>query len=250
MTYNDKWGKTKWLLGSKALKPHVPDTKPFTRSGLQTMLQRYPSSVYFKPTRGSGGNGIARIERLASGKYLLHHGEKKRVLTSLGSLHAELKRFAGRRPYLLQRGIHLLKSQGKPFDLRVMVQKTSRGRWLSTGIFAKLGRPGKVVNNYHQGGRIVLLPTALKGAGISKERRDRMKWQLKRMGTHAGRCFDRHRKGFRELGLDVAIDRSRRMWILEINTRPQFYPLKALKDKSMYHRICRYAKQYGRTNGR
>ncbi|WP_426451644.1 YheC/YheD family protein [Paenibacillus sp. S-38] len=250
LTYNDKWGKTKWLLGSKPLKSRVPDTKPFTRSALQTMLKRYPSSVYFKPTRGSGGNGIARIERLSSGKYRLHHGHKKQVLPSLAGLHAELKRFAGRRPYLLQRGIHLLKSRGRPFDLRVMVQKTRSGRWLSTGIFAKLGRPGKVVNNYNQGGRIELLPEVLKGAGIPKGRRVRMKWQLKRMGTKAGRCFDRHRKGFRELGLDVAIDRSRRMWILEVNTRPQYYPLKALKNKSMYYRIRRYARQYGRKDGR
>ncbi|MCZ8522321.1 hypothetical protein O9H32_22935 [Paenibacillus mucilaginosus] len=90
----------------------------------------------------------------------------------------------------------------------------------------------------------------LKGAGIPKERRIRMKGQLKRMGSEAGRCFDRHRRGFRELGLDVAIDKSRRMWILEINTRPQFYPLKSFKDGRIYRRICRYARQYGRMSGR
>ncbi|MGO4373811.1 hypothetical protein AB4Z21_24220 [Paenibacillus sp. MCAF20] len=36
-------------------------------------------------------------------------------------------------------------------------------------------------------------------------------------------------------------------WILEVNTKPQFYPLKKLGDKTMYNRIISYAKQYGRT---
>ncbi|MDF2671379.1 MAG: hypothetical protein K0R67_3685, partial [Paenibacillus sp.] len=34
--------------------------------------------------------------------------------------------------------------------------------------------------------------------------------------------------------------------ILEVNTRPQFYPLKDKKDKTLYYRILSYAKQYGR----
>ncbi|MCZ8522320.1 YheC/YheD family protein [Paenibacillus mucilaginosus] len=149
LTYNNKWVKTKWMMGNRQLRPHVPQTEPFTKARLQTMLKRYPSSVYFKPVRGSGGNGIVRIQRLKSGKYLMRHLQERKVLPSLDSLYGVLKRFAGRRPYLLQRGIRLMKTRGKPFDLRVMVQKTKGGRWLSTGIFAKIGKPGKVVNNYN-----------------------------------------------------------------------------------------------------
>jgi hypothetical protein len=49
--------------------------------------------------------------------------------------------------------------------------------------------------------------------------------------------LDRNRKGFRELGLDVAIDKRGRFWILEVNTRPQFYPLKHMWNKQLYQRI-------------
>ena len=67
------------------------------------------------------------------------------------------------------------------------------------------------------------------------------------MGVTVGNKFDQHLKGFRELGLDVAIDTEGIPWILEVNTRPQFYPLKNMKNKKLYNRIVSYSKQYGRT---
>lgn len=157
-----------------------------------------------------------------------------------------LSRFSNKRPYLLQKGIQLAKTNGKLFDIRVMVQKTKKGEWISTAVFAKIGSPGKIATNYNQGGSLGLFQPTLTGAGFHSTSIQSTEEALKQLGVSVAKNFDRHLKGFQELGLDVAVDNKEKLWILEVNTRPQIYPLKYLKDKKLYHRILSYAKQYGR----
>lgn len=241
---SSKLTKNGWLLKHPRLQAYLPPMMPFSRRNLAAMLDRY-SVVYFKPTNGSGGNRITRIRKQAHG-YRTQTRSRHVSHPSFDSLFQRLNKQASHRPYLLQKGIRLAKTKGKPFDIRVMVQKTNGGKWISTALFAKIGKPGVVATNYNQGGKIGFIRPTLSAAGYSANQRNRMEHKLKKLGTDVGACFDRHLRGFRELGLDVALDSSGRPWILEVNTRPQFYPLKDMKDRSLYRRIVGYAKQYGR----
>lgn len=244
-TIKSKWKKTKWLLKEPHLISYVPATVPFSKSNLASMLSSY-STVFFKPTNGSGGNKIIRIKR-KDGGYQKQYKAVKTTYSSQEKLYKELKRFAGKEDFLLQKGINLDKSNGKPFDIRVMVQKTNKGSWVSTGMFTKIGNPNKVATNYNQGGKIGYFHTTLAGAGYDDSAIKSIDNNLKQLGVSVGQNFDRHYKGFKELGLDVALDTKGRPWILEVNTRPQIYPVKGLKDKTLYNRILSYGKQYGRT---
>lgn len=243
-TIKSKWRKTKWMLRDSRLRPYIPETLQFSKGSLQSMLKRH-TVLYFKPTGGSGGNRIIRIVKTSSGAYRLK-GSRNATVSSVDALYHQLKSYSKSRGYLLQKGINLENTNGRPFDIRVMVQKPDSGKWRTTALFTKIGRQGKVVNNYNQGGKVAFLPETLRGAGYSAGKIDYTTEKLSRLGENAGYCFDRHLKGFRELGLDVAIDKSGRYWILETNTRPQFYPLRNKMNKSAYRRILKYAKQYGR----
>ncbi|MBB6733650.1 YheC/YheD family protein [Cohnella zeiphila] len=240
-----KWTKTKWLLERQDLQEYIPETKLFDKTNLEEMLIMYPV-VYFKPVRGWGGSNIVRILKTEEG-YRTRSNAGQDDWPTPDSLYEELDRLAKTRPYLLQKGIDLARTKGMPFDLRVMVQKSSRGTWKSTAIFAKIGKPGKVATNYNQGGKLGFLKSTLSGAGYGPSRIGRTRSELERMGVEVGKCFDGHNKGFRELGLDIGLDPDGKPWILEVNTRPQFYPLKHFKDQTVYRRILSYAKQYGRT---
>jgi hypothetical protein len=55
-------------------------------------------------------------------------------------------------PYVVQRGIHLLRQSGRSFDLRIMVQKNPKGEWETTGVIGRLGDPKKIVTNVCKGG--------------------------------------------------------------------------------------------------
>ncbi|MBB6669474.1 YheC/YheD family protein [Cohnella nanjingensis] len=244
-TILSKWTKTRWLMTQGDLRRHIPHTRLFRRNDLTSMLSRH-STVYFKPTNGSGGVNIIRIKKKSQG-YQTQLKAVKSSYASMDALYRKLNRFANGRSYVLQKGIQLARTNGNPFDIRVMVQKTKEGKWISTAVFTKIGRPGKVATNYNQGGRIGFFGPTMAGAGYNDAATKRIEAELKRMGVEVGRIFDRHQKGFRELGLDVAIDVSGKLWILEVNTRPQIYPLKNMKDQTLYRRILAYARPYGRT---
>ncbi|MCC3371526.1 YheC/YheD family protein [Cohnella sp. REN36] len=244
-TILSKWKKTGWLMTDRSLRKHIPPTRLFKKDHLSSMLSRY-STVYFKPTNGSGGVNIVRIKKVRKG-YHTEGSAGKATYPTIDSLYNKLKRFARGRSYVLQKGIQLARTNGKPFDIRVMVQKTNHGKWVSTAVIAKIGKPGKVATNYNQGGTLGYFRQTMSGAGYSHASANRKESQLKRMGVQAGRVFDRRQKGFRELGLDVALDSSGKPWILEVNTKPQFYPLKWMRDKALYRRILSYAKAYGRS---
>jgi glutathione synthase/RimK-type ligase-like ATP-grasp enzyme len=243
-TIKSKWVKTKWLRGSGKVASYVPDTRLFKRTNLVAMLNSY-AAVYCKPTGGSGGTGIMRVKKKGN-EYLLQYGSGQSTHASMDSLYERMKKRIKGRPYLLQKGISLAKTKGNPFDIRVMVQKTDGGKWVSTALFTKIGRPGKVATNYNQGGNIGYFTPTMAGAGFGSDRIKSKEAELKRLGRQVGRAFDLHGKGFRELGLDVALEDGGRAWILEVNTSPQFYPLKQMKNKALYRRIVSYAKQYGR----
>lgn len=243
-TIKSKWKKTQWLLKESHIKQYVPATMTFSEKNLQSMLSSY-STVYFKPTNGSGGANIIRINK-KDGGYQTQYNTVKTTYRTQEKLYKELKRFAGKKKFLLQKGIRLAKSNGRPFDIRVMVQKTNKGHWISSGLFTKIGIPNKVATNYNQGGSVGYFDKTLAGAGYDHLSIQNMESKLKQLGVSVGHNFDRNYKGFKELGLDVALDNNRKPWILEVNTRPQFYPLKNT-NKTLYNRILSYGKQYGRT---
>ncbi|MFD1955485.1 YheC/YheD family protein [Paenibacillus thailandensis] len=240
-----KWTKTKWLLKSAEIGKYVPPTSLFNRSNLGDMLSRY-RVVFFKPTGGTGGFHIFRITKSKNG-YEVRHNTARKHFTGEDALYEYLKNQAKDRSYLLQKGIQLAAADGRPFDIRVMVQKSNDNVWKNTAVFTKIGKPGKVATNYHQGGKLGFFRQTLSKAGFGQTAIEKKEAELKKLGESVGRLFDGHGSGFRELGLDVALDRSGKAWILEVNTRPQFYPLKRMGNQSMYRTIMSYAKQYGRT---
>lgn len=239
-----KWEKSNWLLMHPELSKYVPKTVLFNKENLIYMLSSY-STVYFKPTDGSGGFNIIRITKKDK-SYQTQYNTVKSTYTTIDRLYDKLYRFSKKKSYLLQYGIDLAKTKGKPFDIRVMVQKTNKGTWVSSAVFTKIGKTGKVATNYNQGGKIGYFRQTMSGAGYKRADIQTMRTRLKELGVAVGRNFDQHRNGFRELGLDVALDSTGKPWILEVNTRPQFYPLKNMKNKKIYKRIVSYAKQYDR----
>jgi hypothetical protein len=88
------------------------------------MLSHY-HTVYFKPIGGSGGFNIIRIRTLKHG-YQTQYNSSKSTFPSLNRLYDYLNRFSRGKPFILQKGIRLARSAGKPFDIRVMVRKTNR----------------------------------------------------------------------------------------------------------------------------
>lgn len=70
--------------------------------------------------------------------------------------------------------------------------------------------------------------------------------KLKELGVQIANCFQERYPQLKEIGADIAVDRSLTPWILEINTMPDLFLFNHLKDKSILRRMYRYAVAYGR----
>lgn len=236
---NNKMGKYRALLRNKALARHLPPTKLATLDNIRGMLQRY-SSVYLKPSHGTGGSGIFKLSRTKEG-YRLRSGTRSRTFGSLGGAFAAYNRAKAKKIYLVQMGIPLLSYKNRPFDLRIMVQRNPRRAWEATGIVGRLAKPHKIVTNYHSGGKPMPADVLLASA-IPAGKRARYRAQLQTLGLRISRHMSGYFPGFRAYGVDVGIDKSLKPWIIEVNSRPDKSIFNALTDKRMYLKIVRYSR--------
>lgn len=234
-----KLGKYNFMHKFSSVNSLLPDTKAATKSNIFKMINKY-DSIFLKPDEGTGGYGIFKITKTQKG-YVLRRGTTSRNYITFDALYSSIGKFLYKNKYVVQKGINLLKHKGRPFDIRVMVQKNRNGQLESTGIIGRLAKPNKIVTNYHSGGTPLpidtLLKTHLKGAAranfISK---------INSLGRKASIVLAKSYRRKKAFGVDIAIDSHMKPWILEINTRPDMSIFNTLKDKTMYRRILRYSK--------
>jgi len=263
---SSKWAKTKAILQNQSLSVFVPDTRKYSLNTLIEMLKLY-NMVYIKPDKGTYGSGVMRAEQrvvtLSSSHivkksediennekvtkimYILRYGKSSTVFSSVEELDAAIVGIIHERPYLIQKGIELLTHKGRPFDLRVLTQKNLDGVWETTGLLGRVAAPQKIITNYHSGGRILSVNTVLEDHMNDFETETTIN-QLKTLGIHMARQLEKVYPGIKEIGLDIAVDSQHDLWLLEINTLPSIVVFKLFSDKSIYHKIHRYAAAYGR----
>jgi glutathione synthase/RimK-type ligase-like ATP-grasp enzyme len=245
-----KWDKTRALLREPQMRSHVPITRRLHAGSLERMLLRH-KMVYIKPVCGTYGNGVMKVERRthadrASFRYQLQR--KKRTFRTFSSMYRSILHHKGKRPYLVQKGIRLLTHRGRPFDIRVMVQKDRKHQWEATGMIGRVAHPLKIVTNYHSGGtptdvRILLQPHL-------KEKTAEYEKMLAQLGKTAAQVLSKAYPGVNMVGADIGVDTDFQPWIIELNTKPDPYIFKHLRNQAIYRKVLRYARRLRRISAR
>lgn len=236
---SSKWKKTAALLKDKVLSDYIPVTASLSKVSLRSLLKKY-EMVYIKPDIGTYGNGVMRVERTDSG-YQFQVEEQVRTFNNFDDMYRSILKNTGKKNYLVQEGIHLLKHKGRSFDLRVMTQYAPNRRWETTGIIGRVAARNKIVTNYHSGGK--LLPANRLLASYTKDIESQLR-SLSKLGEKAGKAMQKAFPGVYVIGIDVALDQSLRPWILEVNTSPDPYIFRKHPNKSVYKKIMQYAELY------
>jgi hypothetical protein len=231
-----KMKKYKEMLQRRVLRPYLPETHWLTPRRTLTMLRSY-SSIFIKPNKGSGGSGIIRAKR--KGKvYEVRCGQKRKYVNSQ-SVYKAIKFYRkSSRRYLVQRGLRLAKYKGTIFDVRIYMQKPE-SKWMIAGKVARVAAPRIFVTNYQKGGHAESLRKVLSTLfpNNSKKVKSRLDRIDKLSYTIAETLDEQH--SLRELGVDLAIEKNGRIWIIEANSRPGHMLFTQLRDKSTLDTIMK-----------
>ena len=221
----NKWDVHTMLERYPHLKKHLPPTQELVNSKvLETYLKKY-SVVFVKPAEGSLGAGILRVARGSKGfAYRLtrldhpdHHG---RASTMAGMVRAAEK-LLRQDQYVVQRGLKLAHVNGGPFDIRVLLQKSTRNHWTVQSMVARVAQPGNVISNLADGGQIINPRRAIATVFGPSIKPSLVTLRIRRIAKAAALAIEKEIGfEFAEMGMDLAIDTSARIWIIEANSRP------------------------------
>ncbi|WP_379130556.1 YheC/YheD family protein [Paenibacillus sp. sgz500958] len=206
------------------LKGYLPATEKGA-SGLKTMMQQFPDLI-LKPCRGSVGNGVMRLTHVGNGRWIWSlmpsQGRWVTVPVHQDALPKNLLLRLAAVPYLVQERISLAEITGRPFDLRVSVQRNWGGEWQLTGMFAKVAPPGGFVSNIARGGEAVNASDALDHV-FPRSKAANLRMAAGSLGLSVARALDQHLEGLADIGLDIGITGDGRLFFIECNGRDQRY---------------------------
>lgn len=219
----DKWETYEALIQDPLAKQYLPKTERLTSlDQLGPWLRNY-QTVFIKPARGSLGMGIVKVSRMARGfryhRIRMGGGSRAGVCDSLHKLEERLRAILPRRSMIIQQGLHLARYGGRPYDIRVMVQKTPRGNWACTNMIARVASPGSAVSNVAEGGTMISVRKAIRGSLRINARAASQR--IRRGARVIARAVEtRLGQEFGEFGVDMALDRRGRLWLIEVNAKP------------------------------
>ncbi|AZK48116.1 YheC/YheD family protein [Paenibacillus lentus] len=221
----DKWMIYQLLSRKPRFKPHLPETVIFQNmSDVYKIMSSHPS-VYIKPMQGTGGRGILRVDRVGPESYLLQGRKLNRDIIPAQKVHktkleSYLMKWKAKKRYLVQQGIEIRLSDGRVHDYRMLVQKNGSGRWEVTGCAGRVGPPRSVTSNLHGGGHAVPMDTLLQQYADIDENRAEIRRTAENLSLDIAEMLETTYGALCELALDLAIDPSGNVYVLEVNPKP------------------------------
>ncbi|MEF3354621.1 YheC/YheD family protein [Paenibacillus sp. GYB006] len=216
-TIGSKWIKTEVLQTNPHIANHIPETAIFTEQHLKDMLQKY-GMVFVKPVHGGGGNGVIRVSKEGE-KYFFTKMSHTYSFSNYKSMYRSLAKNKLRRTYLIQQGITLARMKGRPIDYRVKFVKKET-EWKITAMLGRHARKGLVITNVCKGGTLLKCREALRRSLPHIDARVKQQ-EMRKLTRTCTVLLEERFPGIGELGFDYGLDHSGKIWILEVNTRPQ-----------------------------
>ncbi|MBO9128749.1 YheC/YheD family protein [Bacillus sp. 165] len=182
------------------------------------MKERY---LLLKPANGSQGNGIVRLT-LERGRLEVSVQKQHEVTTKpfykKEELETYLQALLADQAYMMQPLLSAQDVQGRPFDIRILLQKDKTGLWKEAGRGVRLGAPNHLISNLSIGSSVV----PYEEWKISLRNRDIVLFEddINTIIQNVPLALEEELPPLFEIGLDIAIDRKRAVWLLDVNSKP------------------------------
>lgn len=250
-SFFNKWNLFEWLKESKATSRHVPKTRRMRSAATLTAMLKNHESLYLKPEKGKAGKGIMRLryrpDTLLPYRLQIQSGKKNTTYkaASVERLWARIGREKGSARYIVQQAIVLAGYQGRPFDLRVLLQKNGRGAWAVTGIGARLAGARSITTHVPRGGSIEDPSSMLEGT-FGAEQAALILKDVSATALLVARQIERASSNMLgEMSMDLGVDEEGAVWFFEANSRPMKFDEPAIRKLSL-ERIFQYGNHLSR----
>ncbi|MFD0679595.1 MULTISPECIES: YheC/YheD family endospore coat-associated protein [unclassified Paenibacillus] len=241
-SFFNKWTLFEWLNKSKETQTFIPTTQKLTSGDdLEQLLQKH-SNLYLKPVKGKAGKGIMKVSRLSdkqakSRKYQLSIQEKTKShisrYTNVPQLWTQIRQMVGSKDYIMQQGIALSNYKQRPFDLRVLVQKNSKGLWTVAGVGARLAGKSSITTHVPRGGSIDD-PSKLLEAGFGSLTSKKILNRTKQTALILAKQIEKASgTSLGEMSLDLGVDTTGQIWFFEANSKPMKFDEPHIRRRSL-----------------
>lgn len=221
-----KWEVHSLLSAYPQIAGLLPPTVKFrTAEQLLAASKRHPEGLFLKPAAGMQGKGTLLLRRFKDTDKITVDGRTRtnRPFSILFNDQTQWKKwldgFIRQTPYIAQPYLNLSLPDGKPFDIRVLLQKDNAGEFMITGKAARIGKQGSITSNLHGGGTARNAKELLDetyGAKISGE----IAAQMDDISEYIADRLEKRYGRFAELGFDFGIAADGKLWLLEVNSKP------------------------------
>lgn len=249
--FANKWKVHQVLWEDGRMRPWLPETFAYRAELLLEMLDRYPL-LYVKPSNGTGGRSILRIERRENSYHLWGRGKKQRQEELRVKSGEELLAFveewieterSGEEIFLLQQGLNLNLIPDRTADIRLLIQKNKDGEWKTTGLGARIGAAKSSTSNLHGGGKAAHVEPFL-AEHFGEMGSKLIIKECEAMAQLACQTIEEKFGRMVEFGMDIGVDVEGHIWLIEINPKPGREIFRELGDRKKYELAIKRPIQY------
>ena len=220
---------------SKELYPYLPPTElTVDFAQIRNFLTQY-QKIIMKPIDLSRGRGILFIEKI-EGNYKISDYRGREETTYWMENEDDLESFFDAnkslfQKYLVQKYLNLAKVEDSFFDIRVVMHKELLSvdkdwSWKCTGIECRVACPNCYLTNISKGGYPLTLEEAIERSfGLGQEG---LCEKVRTFSQNLCMHLDKMGEHYAEFGIDIAVDKNKKLWLIEVNVFPSFKGFKRM----------------------
>jgi hypothetical protein len=241
----NKWEVYQHLRQNSQVRHFLPETRLYRRSAdLRQMLAAH-GTVYLKSCVGRKGRQVMRVQQRPGGVFQFSYdqGTPKVGRARFSRLKKRVRRFFGKKGFIIQEAILLPEAYGQRIDMRAEMQRNGRGVLEITGVSVREGMSGSPITTHAQSYRFADYAHRLAMGGeeppaLERRIREFLLSMYEAVEAGYGRIG--------EMGIDFALDTRGKLWFIECNSQPTKVSLAKAYDGETVHRAYRNPLAYAR----
>lgn len=219
----DKWELTKELIKDQSVSPYIPETILWKNKGeLKRMLERH-GIIYLKAVVGRYSRFVMRVRMLENSAFEYSYvGDKLIVGTtkSWKELDSRIKRFFSNKDVIIQQGINVFTVDDCNIDMRAELQRNKYGEIEIVANSARKASPGSPVTSTRADAAIFKFDQYFKeNSGLTDDQFQGLLSSVESLLFTVYKSVENIYGTFGEMGIDYAIDKSLRLWLIECNVK-------------------------------